>query len=420
MILWNGKLLPDSERSACLDALEDRVQETLSGPPLEAETVIAALETLGGRLDRGELNGFIARYVPATVLDQLDSIRWMLRRESLEYKLEVELGNPGGKRPFGRCECHPLGVLLHIAPGNMEGLPVFTVVEGLLTGNLNLLKLPHGDRGLSLALLSLLIETEPRLAPWICAFDLPSQNTPALKRLAEQANGIVVWGGDGAITAVRALAPPGCRLVEWGHRLSFAYWSGWEDETRERAALAWHIVRTGGLLCSSCQVIYLDTEDRKQAESFCRELIPALETAVLGQGQGPGMLAQASLYARETWLEHLTDRAGTGEKVFRGKGCTVTLRPDAELELSPLHGNVLVKCLPRQQLGRVLRRQKGRLQTAGLICTPQRRRELTALLAAAGVTRITRPGHMSDSFSGEAHDGEYPLRRYVRMVDIED
>ena len=62
----------------------------------------------------------------------------------------------------------------------------------------------------------------------------------------------------------------------------------------------------------------------------------------------------------------------------------------------------------------------GRLQTAGLICPPEERAELSALLARAGVNRIAAPGHMSDSLPLEAHDGEYPLRRYVRVVDVED
>ena len=67
----------------------------------------------------------------------------------------------------------------------------------------------------------------------------------------------------------------------------------------------------------------------------------------------------------------------------------------------------------------ILRRQKGRLQTAGLICAPELREELTSLLLRVGVTRITRAGSLSDSFPGEAHDGEYPLQRYTRVVDIE-
>ena len=64
-------------------------------------------------------------------------------------------------------------------------------------------------------------------------------------------------------------------------------------------------------------------------------------------------------------------------------------------------------------------RQKGRLQTAGLVCAPEKRQALTSLLARAGLTQITRAGNMSASFPGEAHDGEYPLRRYLRVVDVE-
>ena len=40
--------------------------------------------------------------------------------------------------------------------------------------------------------------------------------------------------------------------------------------------------------------------------------------------------------------------------------------------------------------------------------------------ARAGVTRIAPPGSMSRTLSGEGHDGEFPLRRYVRTVDIQE
>ena len=73
----------------------------------------------------------------------------------------------------------------------MPGLPVYSALEGLLTGNVNLVKLPHGDKGLSLAAFSLLVEQEPRLAPYLCAFDLPSKESVDIKLLASLADGIV-------------------------------------------------------------------------------------------------------------------------------------------------------------------------------------------------------------------------------------
>ncbi len=419
MIFANGKLLPDSERRTVLDGLEEQLNAVRLAPSLAAETVISAVDALGRRLEAGEFAPLLSRFLPAGV--GLEELLPLLRRESLEAKLAAELGAaPFESRNFSKTTARvlPLGVLFHIAPGNMPGLPVYTALEGLLTGNINLVKLPHSDKGLSLAAFQLLTEQEPRLAPYLYAFDLPSGQREELKALAALADGLVAWGGDGAIEAARSLAGPGCKLIEWGHRLSFAYISGYEDKQAELAALAGHIVETGQRLCSSCQVIFLDTEDREEGLAFCRELLPYLEGAA-AKRIGPGAGAAAALSGRSALLERIVDGRAKGETLFQGKGCCAVFRPDRELELSPMEGNVLVKLLPQKELLPALRRQKGRLQTAGLICASEKREELAGLLARAGVTRVTRAGTMSASFPGEAHDGEYPLRRYLRVVDVE-
>ncbi|MCI8304584.1 MAG: acyl-CoA reductase [Lawsonibacter sp.] len=419
MIFAGGRLLPDQELDSVLGHLEEELSQSLSGPPLEAEIVLTALDALGRELDSGALDGLIAQYAPPGAREELNRVRPQISRAALEQRLALELGGLSGPRPFGRAEVRPLGVLLHIAPGNMAGLPAFTAVEGLLTGNVNLVKLPHGDRGLTLAVFQKLTEIEPRLSPYLYAFDLSSQYFGTIRALAALADGIVTWGGDGAITALRKLAPPGAKLIEWGHRLSFAYVSQ-EASREELTALAEHIVRTGGLLCSACQVIFLDEESMKPTVDFCRVFLPLLEQAAAGHYKTAGQAAQAALCARETVLEQAVDRSGCGDRLFPGRCCSLTLRQDRELELSHLHGNVLVKLLPRGEIISALRRQRGRLQTAGLICPDRERETLTTLLARAGVNRVTAPGHMSDSLPLEAHDGEYPLRRYVRVVDIEN
>ena len=419
MIFANGKLLSDAARKTVLDGLEARLDAVRMAPPLEAEVVIAAVDALGKRLESGEFAPLLSQFLPAGV--GLDELLPLLSREALEAKLANQLGpEPFAPREFAKTTARtlPLGVLFHIAPGNMPGLPVYTALEGLLTGNINLVKLPHGDKGLSLAAFGALTDQEPRLAPYLYAFDLPSAQREDLEALAALADGLVVWGGDGAIEAARTLAGPGCKLIEWGHRLSFAYVSGYEDEEAELSALARHIVETGQRLCSSCQVIFLDSADREAGTAFCRAFLPHLERAA-AKRPGPGRGAMASLSGHTALLERIVDGRAEGEVLFQGRGCSVILRPDRELELSPMEGNVLVKLLPQEELLPALRRRKGRLQTAGLICAPQRREALTGLLLRAGLTRVTRAGSMSASFPGEAHDGEYPLRRYLRAADVE-
>lgn len=419
MILAKGTVLPDNQLPQVLGHLEDDILAVRTQPPLSPNLVIGACARLLERLDRGELDQLIAQYATAQMLDVLEQYRHLLRPESLEYKLSTESGGllSGADRPFGRVTAVPLGTLLHITAGNMDGLPAFSVVEGLLTGNVNLLKLPSGDSGLSLALLKLLTDTEPLLSPYIYIFSIPSRDQDSIRALASLADGIVTWGGDEAIRAMRAMAPAGCKLMEWGHRLSFAYLSG-EGREEELEALAGHIIKTGGLLCSSCQVIYLDTADWARARRFCAQFLPILERAAVQEHQTPGQAAQATLYGYEHQLELAVD--GNDAEVFSGRGCSVTLCHDQTLELSPLHGNVLVKCLPREKLVRTLYPQRGRLQTAGLLCPTEERQALCALLSRAGVTRVTSAGHMSAPFLGECHDGEYPLMRYLRLVDVEN
>ncbi len=105
--------------------------------------------------------------------------------------------------------------------------------------------------------------------------------------------------------------------------------------------------------------------------------------------------------------------------MYKGRGCSLTVGADSELELSDMMCSVLVKKLPRRDILTVLRRKKNYLQTAGLICPAADREELSQILARSGVTRITTAGGMSEYFAGEAHDGEYPLRRYTRIVNEE-
>lgn len=418
MLFAHGQLLPDSALPALLQGLEGEINETRETRTLAPETVIAALDGLGRRLASGELDEVLKQYLPAGV--DLAALLPLLSRESLENKLRIELGeDPFVPKDMARTTARlvPLGTLLHVAAGNMPGLPVYSVVEGLLTGNVNLLKLPRGDKGLSLAALKLLTDQAPELAPFIYAFDLPSSEQKTLARLAGLCDGVVTWGGEGAVAGMRALAPAGCKLIEWGHRLGFAYISGQPTE-EELAALARHIITTGQHLCSSCQTIFLNEENWGAGEDFCRRFLLILEAAA-AQNRPKWGGAQASLSGYTALLERIVDKKAANERLFSGKGCSLILRPDRELELSPMEGNVLVKLLPAGDLLLTLRRQRGRLQTAGLLCPAEEREKLTEVLIRSGVTRVTRAGGLSDAFPGEGHDGEYPLRRYTRVVDVE-
>jgi hypothetical protein len=159
-----------------------------------------------------------------------------------------------------------------------------------------------------------------------------------------------------------------------------------------------------------------------EVRAFCRDFLPYLDAAAEKYPiREVGAVAELTLRRYTERLERAVggQSARDGRETFQGRAVSLTACSDSELELSYMYGNPLVKPLPQKDLLHTLRRAKGTLQTAGLICLPDRRAALTDLLARAGVTRIMRAGHMSITFCGEAHDGEYPLRRYMRVVNIE-
>ena len=426
MILANGKRYESAMQDELLAGLEEKLNATLAGPGLEPETVIAAIDRLGQQAAEGAFDRELAALQIDGAVQYKEMAVRLLRRNHLEFKLRTELGAdfrpdritepPEGLRPL-RVLARPLGVLLHIAAGNADGLPAFSVAEGLATGNINILKLPQADNGLTLTVLEALLEIEPRLADYLYVFDTPSSDVGAIQKMAALSDGIVVWGGETAVAAVRRFAHPGTRLIEWGHRLSFAYLSG-ERPRAELEALARHIIATKQLLCSSCQVIYLDTADFGAVQAFCDRFWPMLEQAARAHRPSTiGAVAELSLRTYTDRLEAILD--GGRVKPWSSPLCSLIPKEDSKLELSPMFGNVLVKPLPRAQIIPVLRQAKPYLQTAGLGCEPDCRQALIDLLVRAGVTRISYPGSMSEGIPGEAHDGVYPLRQYLRMVDVE-
>ncbi len=423
MILYGGETYDNKEQDRLLSQLEQRAAQTLAHGTLSQGAVIDAISALGTEIAEGKYDDMLLKLPVDGPLRYKSLAASILSRENLEYRIKTELHEtefttspPHGLKKI-RVKTLPLGVLFHIAAGNMDGLPAFSLAEGLITGNVNILKLPQADNGLSLKIISRLIELGPGLCDFIYVFDTPSSDIDAMKKMALMADGISVWGGDMAVTAVRALAPAGAKLIEWGHKLGFCYISGYSEN--ELSGLAEHIAVTKQALCSSCQTIFIDTDSMDEVYEFCKVFLPILEKAAARhKPDSLGTRAYLTLISETERLENIAYRKKARDE-FQGTGCGLIAVTDNELELSPMMCRVLVKRLAKRDIPLALRRQKGYLQTAGLICSHEKRAELTELLARCGVNRVMSAADMSEYFSGEAHDGEYPLRRYVRTVNIE-
>lgn len=415
MILMHGKIISTHLESKYLDSLYNDCLVTLNLETLKPEIVIQACDILYKRVINGEFNEIIFPLLKSSNIsyERFRDMAHLFSKEELEYKYTIELGDILHPLKNGTIrKRYPLGILFHIAAGNVDGLPAYSVIEGLLSGNINILKLPSSDNGLSIRLLYELIQIEPKLKEFIYVFDVPSTDFTTIQKLASMADGIVVWGGDEAVKAARNMADITTKIIDWGHKLSFAYMTSSISDD-QLYQLACHICETNQVLCSSCQGIFVDTNQIEVLENIGQRFYEQLLKVNMNYGKTDiGMRGKNTLRLYTDKLEN------NNYKILSNEGISVVIKYDQELELSYLFRNVWIKALPHENIIYQLKPHKNHLQTCGLFCDESEKEFLSSLLASAGIIRITK-GDMSRMIAGEAHDGRYPLIEYSRIVEID-
>ncbi|MEU6757115.1 acyl-CoA reductase [Streptomyces sp. NPDC046685] len=432
---WQGAFVDDEEAGRRLADLPAAVEAALA-TVLETETVLAACDTLAGALRAPDhpVHARLAAHLPAgqdpAVLAELGAL---LGRRQLARKLRRELGGAAPGR-LNRADPRetvyeawaPVGLVAHIAPGNAATVAPLSIVEGLLAGNVNILKTSSADTLLTQHLMAELAALDPSgaLAARIVVLRFPSSRQEWLRLMCAPADAVAVWGGEGAVEGVAAHVPAGCRLVEWGHRISFAYLTGdaWSDAT-VLEALTDDVCLHEQQACSSPQVVYLDTEEKGEVFAFAERFAAVLggrPTAVSTASGGEPDPAEAAELTTTELMARLEEHLGL-TRVFAAADGSWRVMADTRspLTASPLHRSVWVKPLPRKRLIATLRPMRRYLQTAGLAGSRTDIAELSRTVLAAGVTRVTPVGAMLESYAGEPHDGVYALQRYSRRVAVQ-
>jgi hypothetical protein len=421
--IFRGERVSSSEFLTRLNDLDTIITRDLTLEPLDVNLVIEAANQLVMTFEPS---------VMALYLEQSGMSKWKaksfidatvkgLKKEALTKKVLRELGPEAFQ---WRCvqndiyeRSYPLGVLMHIGAGNAIGLSALSVLEGLLAGNINILKLPSYEGGISVELLMQLIRIEPRLKPYIYVVDIPSSDKQTLNRIAKLSNALVVWGSSETTAQIRREAPSDLPIIEWGHRISFAYFTKNGQVEEDLYGLAMDICLSDQQYCSSPQCVFYEGDNQEEVNQFALKLAKTLER--VSEQYPPGDRAQ-EIEAQITWIHELIKmEAVLGQKKLIKNlemGFSVMVDYCTDLKASPLFRNIWLMPIDRGEIVGVLRNHKGYLQTVGLSCSTSEEEELSNAFYLAGVNRVKACGQMHDTYSGEPHDGYYTLGAYVRKV----
>ena len=355
------------------------------------------------------------------------------RRPQLLRFLAEDFSDPGvldGFRPringgWSRA-CGP-GLLAHVWAGNVPGLPLWSLISGLLVKAGNLGKVSSDEPLVAGWFARTLAEVEPRLADVLAVVWWPGGDTALEEVVCRHADIFKVYGGDTAVAAWQRKVPVGKRLLAHGHKFSAGLVSAGALDARQAHLVARQaaldIVRWDQQGCYSPQLFYVERGAQVSPREFACHLAGEL-----------GAL-QHSFPRRALSLEE-----GGAVAAWRQTVELDELRGEQAELLGPTNGPWSVAYVDSSRLGRPsalsrtacvvavnaldeavarLGEQRSYLQTVGVAAAPEELFRLAPLIAEAGATRICALGSMTCPEPGWHHDGRFSLLDLVRMVDIE-
>lgn len=118
----------------------------------------------------------------------------------------------------------PRGLLIQYLVGNLPLSALYTILRGILTRNLNLLKLPTRDPVTALGFIQSIVSVDPEhpIARSLSVAYWPHSSSMGDRCLA-QADAVCVWGGEEAVEAIKRKVRATVPVSEYGPRWSASF-----------------------------------------------------------------------------------------------------------------------------------------------------------------------------------------------------
>lgn len=427
---------------AQLQALAQHVRSQADTARLSLAQTIAQIDQVVHRLldahnpQRQALNHWLAR---STGLDaellRLGLNRYLqcFRAPQLQRFVVEDLGNPAlldGFEPRakgGLSLAQGPGLLMHVWAGNVPGLPLWSLVAGLLVKAGNLAKLPSAEPLVASLFARLLAQASPQLAQALAVVWWPGGDVAREEAALTQADVVLAYGGPSSLHALRALTPLTTRFLAFGHKLSFGMVDAAALDQRRvhevARAAALDVVRFEQQGCYSPQLFYVASGGACSPLDFAHHLQQQLRALSVQYPRRALYVAERQALAQWRAAQEGAALAGAPVQILgdvQDPFCVVYAQGPEPLQPSALNRTVRVVAVPT--LGdalATLQPHRHLLQTVGVAAAPQALWRLSQALARCGVTRICAIGSMTLPEAGWHHDGRFNLADLVQMVDIE-
>jgi hypothetical protein len=449
-IQWEPKSYgpPDAALSVLLPVLESaqivamaqhvRRQSAIHLKTLPVCQIVDAIDRAVVRLlDRNDpyrrkmdaLLPIITGYDPEMVQLGLTGYLKTFRKPQLQRFLAEDFANPAildcfqplTKGGFG--QAFGPDVLAHIWAGNVPGLPMWSLVAGLLVKAGNIGKVPSAEPLFAGWFTQVLSEVEPALAECLAIVWWRGGDIVPEASLLEQADLVLGYGNNESLSSIQSRVPSTTRFLSYGHKVSFAMVSAMSLDANKASATArltaYDVVRYDQQGCYSPHMVFVEQGGSVTPERFAQYLAHELAAFDKKFPRRSLNIAEASGIATWRHAEEMT----TGGQVFGEESGAWTVSYQCEdKKFLPSGLNRTIRVVSVEALADVaaiVAPFKAILQTAGIAAPPTELFSLSAALGAVGVTRVCALGDMTTPEAGWHHDGRFNLLDLVAITEID-
>lgn len=381
-----------------------------------------------------QITGFDSEMVRLTLHSYLQTFKL----NGLKRFLTKDFSNPLILEEFvpsvtgGLVRAIPPQLILHSWSGNVPAMALWSLICALLVKAPSIGKVASAEPLFIGWFVHLLVKALPQIKDAIAIVWWRGGEHENCRPLLSAADLVIAYGSDASLDNLKSSLPAGTRFLGHGHRLSFALLS---RRSLNRALVsdcvskaAWDVIAYDKAGCYSPHVFYVQKGGAISPEEFAQRLLVELQSQMARFPSSVSDLAEKS--AQESWLQShrfLTIHS-EGMKVLGSKPSTsskehpwVVFHPNI-VNLTPSPSKRMVQVVAFDDWSEVMQsinKVKPYLQSVGVALSSEELKDVSELLAHAGVTRICGIGSMTAPQAGWHHDGRFGLADLVQMVDIE-
>ena len=171
-------------------------------------------------------------------------------------------------------------LMAHVWAGNVPGLPLWSLISGLLVKAGNIGKVSSAEPLMASIFARLLVEVEPRLADALAVVWWKGGDEALERALFAQADLVAAYGGNDALAQIRNRVPVTTRFLPYGHKISFGMIGRAALDARKALTVArlaaYDVCRYDQQGCYSPQLFYVERGGRVSPKEFAQYLASEL------------------------------------------------------------------------------------------------------------------------------------------------